>query len=53
VEFLISISLQDAGRGVLQTFGVEVRIDGDQTIWIKEISTQGARGAGFFEYEII
>ena len=38
--------------GVTSRFDVEVEIDGNQTIWIKEISG-GTRGGTLFDYEII
>ena len=54
VTFSISrpIIHEDTGEQVSQRFEVEVEIDGNQTIWIKEISG-GTRGATLFDCEII
>jgi len=46
VEFVIAW----AGGG---RYHVEVEIDGNRTIWIKEFSTQGSRGAVVFDYDVI
>ena len=47
-EVTFLITRVDGGR-----YEVEVEIDGNRTVWIKEISTQGSRGGSVFDYVII